>query len=271
MGITYRSRSKVYPRGGSDYPGLARRQRTRRARDPAHTHLRRSHRRNGRFHRLVKAGHVKSFHQIALHPNSRKYATFSTPRGLRRCTTLVMGFTNASEILQRVMSMVLSSLCGVSWIHDDITICGCTVRKNNERLAACLLRLQKYNITLNKAKYIFGVDKVTFMAMQLSSKGIQPSQQKVVAIKYLSAFSVSSTFSLDLYPTSPRKQSPSGASHVQVVSGSGPKQKSFNTLKNSISSASCLVFFDKDRKTELRVNASPVGLKEKHSPSNLAV
>jgi hypothetical protein len=31
----------------------------------------------------------KSFHQIALHPNSRTYATFSTPRGLRRCTTLV--------------------------------------------------------------------------------------------------------------------------------------------------------------------------------------
>ena len=126
----------------------------------------------------------KSFHQIALHPNSRKYATFSTPRGLRRCTTLVMGFTNASEILQRVMSMVLSGLPGVRWIHDDITIYGRTVREHNERLAACLHRLQKYNITLNKAKCIFGVDKVTFMAMQLSSKGIQPSQQKVDAVKH---------------------------------------------------------------------------------------
>ena len=41
----------------------------------------------------------------------------------------------------------------------------------------------------------------------------------------------------------------------------GPdQQKSFHGLKNSISRASCLVFFDKDRKTELRVDASPVGL-----------
>ena len=79
----------------------------------------------------------KSFHQIALHPNSRKYATFSTPRGLLRCTTLVMGFTNASEILQRVTSMVLSGIPGVRWIHD-ITIYGRTVREHNEHLAACL-------------------------------------------------------------------------------------------------------------------------------------
>ncbi|CAB4022868.1 hypothetical protein BOX15_Mlig023251g7 [Paramuricea clavata] len=41
----------------------------------------------------------------------------------------------------------------------------------------------------------------------------------------------------------------------------GPdQQKSFQGLKNSISRASCLVFFDKDRQTELRVDASPVGL-----------
>jgi hypothetical protein len=172
----------------------------------------------------------KSFHQIALHPNSRKYATFSTPRGLRRCTTLVMGFTNASEILQRVMSMVLSGMPGVRWIHDDITIYGRTVREHNERLAACLHRLQKYNITLNKAKFIFGVDKVTFMAMQLSSKGIQPSQQKVDAVKYfktprnvseVKSFLGLINFSLDSRPTLPRKRNPSDASHAQVISGSG--------------------------------------------------
>ena len=41
----------------------------------------------------------------------------------------------------------------------------------------------------------------------------------------------------------------------------GPEQqKPFQALKNSISSASCLAFFDENRKTELRVDASPVGL-----------
>ena len=42
----------------------------------------------------------------------------------------------------------------------------------------------EYNITLDKAKCIFGVDKVTLMAMELSSKGMQPSQQKVDAVKF---------------------------------------------------------------------------------------
>ena len=121
----------------------------------------------------------KSFHQIPLHPNSRQYATFSTPRGLHRCTTLVMGFTNASEILQRTMNMVLSGLPGVKWIHDDVTVYGKTVREHNQRLAVCLQRLEQYNVTLNKEKCVFGVDAVSFIAMCLSQKGIQPSSQKV--------------------------------------------------------------------------------------------
>ena len=57
------------------------------------------------------------------------------------------------------------------------------------------------------------------------------------------------------------------AEHLRCLTRSGSKwiwgpdqQKSFHTLKNSISSASYLVFFDKDRKTELRLDASPVGL-----------
>ena len=83
----------------------------------------------------------KSFHQIPLHPNSRQYATFSTPRGLRRCTTLVMGFTNTSEILQRTMNMVVSGLPGVKWIHDDVTVYGKTVCEHNQRSAACLQHL----------------------------------------------------------------------------------------------------------------------------------
>lgn len=130
-----------------------------------------------------KLNMFKSFHRIPLHPNSRKYATFSTPRGLRRRTTLVIGFTNSSEILQRVMNMVLSGLPEIKWMHDDITVYGRSVREHNELLASCLRRLHEFNITLNKDKCIFGMEKVIFMAMQLSVKGIQSSQLKVDAVK----------------------------------------------------------------------------------------
>ena len=79
--------------------------------------------------------------------------------------------------------LVLSGLPGVKWIHDDVTVYGKTVREHNQRLAACLQRLEQYNVTLNREKCVFGVDAVSFMAMRLSQKGIQPSSQKVEAVK----------------------------------------------------------------------------------------
>uniref|UniRef100_A0A1I8GN44 CCHC-type domain-containing protein n=1 Tax=Macrostomum lignano TaxID=282301 RepID=A0A1I8GN44_9PLAT len=58
---------------------------------------------------------TKAFHQIPVSPESRHLFTFSTPLGLMRLTRLSMGFTNASEVLQRVMTGVLSGLNGVSF------------------------------------------------------------------------------------------------------------------------------------------------------------
>ena len=133
MGIAYRSGAKVYPRRCPGHPGLARCQRTRRARDPIPTFDETTDEMDGSIV-WSRLDMFKSFHQISLHPNSRKYATFSTPRGLCRCTTLVMGLTNASKIPQRVMSIVLSGIPGVRWIHDDITIYARTVREHKNIL-----------------------------------------------------------------------------------------------------------------------------------------
>ena len=81
------------------------------------------------------------------------------------------------------MNMVLSGLPGVKWIHDDITVYGRTMHEHNERLITCLDRLKEFNVTLNKEKFVFGASTVNFMAMRLSVKGIQPSTQKVEAVK----------------------------------------------------------------------------------------
>lgn len=78
---------------------------------------------------LVKTRYVQE--SPSNFPLSKLQEISSTPRGLRRCTTLILGFTNASEILQRVMSMVLVGLARVKWINDHITIYGRTVRDHN--------------------------------------------------------------------------------------------------------------------------------------------
>ena len=213
----------------------------------------------------------KSFNQLPLHPHPRKYATFSTPRGLRRCTTVVMGFTNASEILQRTMNMVLSGLPGVKWIHDDITVYGKTMCEHNERLIACLDRLKEFNVTLNKEKCVFGASTVNFMAMRLSVKGIQPSTQKVEAVKSFktpeTVSDVKSFLGLVNFLARFVPNLATMAEPLRLLTRSGSlwtwgneQQESFDKIKESISSETCLAFFSRHRKTELRVDGSPVGV-----------
>ena len=119
---------------------------------------------------------AKAFHQIEVAEESRHLLTFSTPKGLMRLKRLCMGFTSASEILQRIMSQVLCGLPGVRWVHDDIIIFASNMAEHNQRLAACLDKLKLHNITLNPSKCKFGVKEAGFLAMRLSEKRNQPGQ-----------------------------------------------------------------------------------------------
>ena len=119
---------------------------------------------------------AKAFHQIEVAEESRHLLTFSTPKGLMRLKRLCMGFTSASEILQRIMSQVLCGLPGARWVHDDIIIFASNMAEHNQRLAACLDKLKLHNITLNPSKCKFGVKEAGFLAMRLSEKRNQPGQ-----------------------------------------------------------------------------------------------
>lgn len=86
---------------------------------------------------------AKAFYQIPVAESCKNLLTFSTPRGHRRLTRLCMGLSTAQEILQSVMSGVLAGLDKVKRIHDDIVVFSNSLEEHNERLAACLSRLQQ--------------------------------------------------------------------------------------------------------------------------------
>lgn len=67
-------------------------------------------------------------------------------------------------------------------MHDDITVDASSISEHNRRLAANLQRLQAH-ITLNPSKCKFAVKEAAFLAMRLSEKGIQPTEEKVRAVK----------------------------------------------------------------------------------------
>lgn len=191
--------------------------------------------------------------------------------GLMRLTRLCMGFTSASEILQRVMSTVLSGLPGVRWVHDDIIVYACDIQQHNIRLASCLQRLREHGLTLNPAKCKIAVPEVDFLAMRLSAKGIQPADSKVTAIKnfkepgnasevrsFLGLVTFVSRFIPGLADTAKPLRD---LTKKNVTWQWGAEQtQAFRAVQNYITSNSTLVFFDKNRPTELIVDASPTGL-----------
>ncbi|PAA68935.1 hypothetical protein BOX15_Mlig032170g1 [Macrostomum lignano] len=214
---------------------------------------------------------AKAFHQIEVSEESRQLLTFSTPLGLLRLKRLCMGFTSASEILQRVMTSILSGLRGVRWVHDDIIIFASTIKEHNERLRNCLVRLRQHNVTLNPRKCRIATQQADFLAMRLSAAGIQPTEEKLEAVANFkrpeNATEVRSflglvTFVARFIPNLADKARPLRELTKKNVKWSwGPQQASaFQTIKQSIAHSTTLAFFNKNCETRLIVDASPTGL-----------
>ncbi|XP_054757939.2 uncharacterized protein K02A2.6-like [Lytechinus pictus] len=123
------------------------------------------------------------YHQIELDSQSREITTFVTHKGLYRYKRLMFGINAAPEKYQNVMSHVLSGCDGVANISDDIVVYGRTREEHDLRLHQVLSRLREKNLTLNKEKCTFGSERITFMGHTLSAKGVQPTHDRVDALR----------------------------------------------------------------------------------------
>lgn len=125
----------------------------------------------------------KAFHQIELSEDSRAITTFAAHDGYYRYKRLTFGMNCASEVFQSVIERVLAGIKNVKPFIDDILIFGASVEEHDVALAAVLNRLKEYGMTINAAKCQFRKDEVTFMGHQLTDRGINPSDDKVDAIR----------------------------------------------------------------------------------------
>jgi hypothetical protein len=209
---------------------------------------------------------LKAFHQIPVHEDSREIFTFSTPLGLMRLKRLSMGFTNASEILQRVMTGILSGLPGVRWTHDDIIVYGKDQREHNQRLNTCLQRIGESGLTLNRDKCKFSTTNVDFLGMRLSINGIQPSEEKVIALRNFKApTNVSETRSFlglanylsRFIPNFADITAPlrSLTKKCQSWEWTEQHEKAFKAIQTATCDNKILAFFDKKLPSKVLVNA----------------
>ena len=95
----------------------------------------------------------------------------------------MFGLNAAPEKYQRAISDVSKSCDSVANIADDIIVFVSNASEHNTCLQAFLNKLQESGLTLNRDKCQFCFSKLTFFEHDLSSRGLNASDEKVQAIQ----------------------------------------------------------------------------------------
>lgn len=214
-----------------------------------------------------------AFHQIELSQKSRFITTFITKRGLMRYTRLIFGINNAPELFQKILERVLVGCKGSAIYLDDILVFGKSQEEHDNNLSNVLQRLTQYDVLLNEKKKEINKPLVHFMGHRISNQGVQPKLEKLDAIKkfrqpespeecrsFLGLVTYLSRFipHLATYADPLRKLIKDGSS--LKFEWKQEHSECFNKVKTSILSASLLGYYNKEDKTKVITDASPVGL-----------
>lgn len=213
----------------------------------------------------------KAFHQLELSPESRDITTFLTHKGLYRYKRLMFGISCAPDIFQRTMEELLKECEGTHIYIDDILVHGKTKEEHDIRLKKVLTTLEEKGITLNSKKCVFGVQAVEFMGHKLSVDGVAATENKIKAVcefrepknaeevrSFLGLVNFVGRFIPNLSTiTEPLRRL---VKKDQRFVWKEEQRKAFKLLKNRLTEARTLGFYDPAAKTTVISDASPVGL-----------
>lgn len=125
--------------------------------------------------------------QIQLDEASSRLCTFNTPHGRFRYTRLPFGIHSAPEVFQRIMTQVFEGIEGVEVIMDDILVWGSNEVEHDRRLEQVLQQVLQKHITLNPQKCKFKQSEVTYIGHVLTSEGLKPDPNKIEAVLQMKA------------------------------------------------------------------------------------
>ncbi|GBM66543.1 Retrovirus-related Pol polyprotein from transposon 297 [Araneus ventricosus] len=122
--------------------------------------------------------------QVEIRPEDRGKTAFTTGQGLRQFKVMPFGLCNSPATFERLMETVL---CGLSseacLVHlDDIIIVGRTFEEHLNNLRKVFQRLQKANLKLNPKKCRFFQREVAYLGHVISAKGVKTDSEKIKAV-----------------------------------------------------------------------------------------
>ena len=212
-----------------------------------------------------------AFHQLELTEDSRYITTFQTESGIKRFTRLSLGVNSAQEELQHAIREIIKDIQGTMNLADDIVVHGKNQTEHDASLLKILHRFEEKGLTLNLEKCLFSLNKLKFFGFVFSDQGMHPDPEKLDQIKNMAApedtKALQSFLGLMNYfkrfipqystITYPLRQ----LLHKDTKwSWSNTCQTAFDKLRNSLTSESCLSYFDPKKETTVYTDASPVGV-----------
>ncbi|KAJ8356497.1 hypothetical protein SKAU_G00192910 [Synaphobranchus kaupii] len=95
---------------------------------------------------------------------------------------MAFGLSSAPSCFQKIMSLILAGIQGVSIYLDDVVVHAPSTTLHDARLEQVFQRFRQHNVTLNVEKCVFGAEEVEFLGFRLSRAGITPIMSHTEAI-----------------------------------------------------------------------------------------
>ena len=218
-----------------------------------------------------KADLASGYWHVKLDEESSLLTTFQTCFGRYRYLRLPFGINGSSEYFQKKLVDALQGLPGVVCIADDVVIHGRDTEEHDRHLNLFLLRCREKGIKLNRAKLETKVESLTFMGHRISKDGLSIDPSKVSSMRgmeepcsletlrrflgmvnYLAKFLPNITELMNPLLNLLKKDVPWNWSSSQ--------QKSFDSVKEAITTAPVLAYYDPGKPLTLENDACEYGI-----------
>ncbi|GBM26318.1 Retrovirus-related Pol polyprotein from transposon 297 [Araneus ventricosus] len=122
--------------------------------------------------------------QVEIRPEDREKTAFTTGQGLWQFKVMPFGLCNAPATFERLMETVLRGLSSEACLVylDDIIIVGRTFEEHLNNLREVFQRLQKANLKLNPKKCRFFQKEVAYLGHVTSAEGVKTDPEKIKAV-----------------------------------------------------------------------------------------